>query len=611
MTPNKKIIRKLSFLTSIVGIAFLLHSCANRGHGPQGGMKDTIPPKVITSLPANRALNVTPKEVVIDFDEFIQLDNAYQNVVFSPAHSPAPVTKVVGKKVTVNFADTLKPNTTYTIDFANSILDINEKNPLPNYSFAFSTGNTIDSLQISGYVLNAYTLSPYEGVLVGIYEDKSDSAFVSKPFDRMAKTNEKGFFTIKNVKAGEYKIFALNDIPQAYYYNQQGKDIAMYGKLIIPETQRVIRIDTLWKDTTKTNIDTIISRTYTKYLPNNVVLKTFKEAAPVIQKLKKANRPKRETFSLLFNAPVTQEPVIHPLNFSNGICVKREKTTKQDSLVYWISDPKIVAMDTLRFALDYLKSDAEKKLILKTDTVEILYRKKKNVVKKGEKVFLKFDNNIKSPFDIYDTVSFTFDEPVRCVLKEKISLQHKVDTTWQNIDFRLEYDQLNCIKKMNVIFDMQQKETYKITFDSACIQSDYYKTIDKFSRTFTVKSVEDYGNLYVKLKKIPEHSFVELLDAKEKVVYKRPIKGEEFSFENVLPGTYYLKMTLDENANGKWDTGNYKEHVQPEEVIFFNKKIVIRANWENEEEWDYLATPVLEQRPQELSVQKKNKISTK
>lgn len=225
----------------------LLNGCARMG-SPDGGWYDETPPSVVSTDPAEGATNVTKKKIYINFDEFIKIDNPTENVVVSPPQIEAPEIKAQGKRIIVSLQDTLKPNITYTIDFSNAISDNNEGNPLGNYAYTFSTGDHIDTLQVSGYVLQAEDLEPVKGILVGLYDDLADSAFKTKPMLRVSKTDSRGHFIIKGVAPGKYHVFALQDADGNYTFSQKSEMLAFNHDIIEPTFKPDIRQDTTWTD---------------------------------------------------------------------------------------------------------------------------------------------------------------------------------------------------------------------------------------------------------------------------------------------------------------------------------------------------------------------------
>lgn len=235
-----KYMRNTGLLLAALGMGTLFYSCANMAT-PNGGPYDEQPPRFVSSTPAPNQTDYKGKKVEILFDELIQIDKPSENVIITPPQMEMPVIRSAGRKVVIELKDTLKPNTTYTIDFTNSIADNNEKNVFENFSFAFSTGDVIDTLEVSGTVLNAENLEPMKGIMVGLHSNLADSAFVSLPFDRTSRTNDKGQFTIRNIAPGTYRLFALNDVNRDYKFDQPGEEIAFLDTLIVPSFEAAIR----------------------------------------------------------------------------------------------------------------------------------------------------------------------------------------------------------------------------------------------------------------------------------------------------------------------------------------------------------------------------------
>ena len=364
--------RKITFVVSIIVLFLCLiaPSCANRGQGPQGGPKDTIPPVVLHEMPANGSLNSKVKEIEVTFDELILAENTMENVIISPPQTKLPEIKSRGKKLVVVFNEDLIDSTTYTIDFGNSIVDNNEKNPLRGYTYAFSTGPTIDSLQISGYLLNAEDLNPVEGCLVGLHADLSDTAFTSKPFTRVTRTDSVGYFTIKNIKEGQYKIFALNDLSRDYIF-QAGEGLAFCDSLITPYVKTETVADTIFNDSLF--VDSIVHKNNILYGPDNILLFYFKENK-IMRRLLKTERPEQHFFRIYFSAPADSLPHIEPIgeDWSKNVMVEYNNT--KDTIVYWLTDSLTITTDTLNFAITYLKTDSLFELYSQTDTLSAVYR---------------------------------------------------------------------------------------------------------------------------------------------------------------------------------------------------------------------------------------------
>lgn len=589
----------LAFLVS--GILF--YSCANRAAGPTGGPKDTIPPVVIKTNPLNGTVNFKKKLIEIYFDENVELQKANENVIVSPAQKIMPEIRANARSLTLELQDELIDNTTYSLNFGDAIVDLNEKNPLHNYTFAFATGAVIDTLKISGIVISAENLSPSKGIYVGIYKEDDDSVFFSQPFSRIAKTDENGRFTIDNVRTGMYRIYALGDANRDYIY-QPGEEAAFIDSLVAPFAVTTVKADTIWKDSVK--IDTIKSKVISDYYPQNLLFKLFKENYKR-QYLVKTERKQPECFTFYFNATQAELPVINPLNFEWEGRYSVQKNATQDTLTYWLTDAALVKQDTLTMAVNYLKTDSLNRLVPSTDTLNIVMRLPKATSKPKkaalDDVAYKFNTNLSQVFDVFNAVRFSFESPLRTFDMSKIHLAQKVDTVMKPLEIKwLKSDSISLTYRIEQ--NWEPEANYELKIDSAAFTSIYGNISDKFSSAFKIKSLDEYSSIKLQLEPAVPNAVVQVLDEKDKVVAQKKADLPFTKIEFLRPGDYYLRLFVDENGNGKWDPGSVKDKKQPEAVYYYPKKLSLMANWEFGETWDINALPLLQQKPEELYVKK-------
>ena len=584
-----------------LSLIWLVFSCANKGSGPTGGPKDTTPPKVLKSIPVNGALNFKKKQIQIDFDEMVSIEKPNDNVIISPPQVKPPDVKAIGKNVVINFNEDLQDSTTYSINFGNGIVDLNEKNALKNYLFSFSTGNEIDTLKISGIVINAEDLNPMAGIIVGIYRETSDSVFFKKPLLRIAKTDDNGHFTISNIKKGKYKVFALGDSNHDYFY-QPGEGLALCDSLVKPTFRIEQMKDTIWKDST--TVDSIHTFMGTHFLPDNIVLRYFKENKKR-QYFVKSERKEPFVFNLFFNAPATELPEIKPLNFNWEGKYLLQKSNNLDSLTFWLTDSTVWKIDTLRMQITYLKSDSVFRLKSQTDTISIFQHKvrlnpKAKPIKSKIKVEpLHFSSNVASPFDIYNSIVFNFEAPLSHIDISKIILRHKVDTTFKQIPFK--WRQIDSTKtSFALTYKWIPEKSYEIKIDSAAFRSIYNKTSTKFKAEFKIRSLDEYSSVKLMLSPFNPKAIIQVLDTKDMVLASKPAIDKGTLFEYLRPGDYYIRMFIDNNDNRIWDSGNLFPRRQPEEVFYYPKKLTLKANWDFEETWEYNQVTLLKQKPAEL-----------
>ena len=607
-------------------LMIVVYSCASMGN-PDGGPYDEEPPKFVRSTPKPFAINSKEKKVTIEFDEFIKLEKAAEKVVVSPPQLEQPEIKASGRKVVVGLVDSLRPNTTYTIDFADAIVDNNEGNPLGNYAFTFSTGTTIDTMEVSGTVLSASDLEPVKNIQVGLHSDLSDSAFMKKPFDRVSRTDSRGHFSIRGIAPGKYRIYALMDGNQNYLFDSKTEMIAFSDSIIIPAMEDAMRQDTIWKDSL--TIDTIKSVGYTRFLPDDIILRAFKEENDR-QYLTRSERDKENHFVLTFSARADTLPTLKGLNFDERDAFIIEKTDRNDSICYWIKDSLIYQMDTLEIQMDYLATDTLDRLVPQTDTLflankltraerekleakaaEEKEKERKKKEKKGEKIepeptkFLTLNVDAPSAFDLDRNVYLSFDEPVASIDTASIHMEIKKDSLWEEIPFLFVSDSV-LPRKYEILAEWEPEKEYQLSIDSMAFKGVYGLHTNKVKQTMKVKKLNEYGTILLNITGADSTAVVELLDGSGKVLRQQRITPQNTAdFYYLNPGTkFYIRLFNDRNGNGVWDTGKYSEHLQPEEVYYFPKVWEMKANFDFEENWNINAVPVEKQKLDEIKKQK-------
>ena len=618
----KTLYRRLGVAAAVL---LVLYSCASIGR-LEGGPIDEAPPVFLKSSPMPGSLHNDKKKISIEFDEFIKLDKPGEKIVISPPQVSQPEVKANGKRVDISLQDTLKPNTTYTIDFGDAIQDNNEGNPLEAFTYTFSTGDRLDTMAISGTVLNAENLEPVKGMLVGLHVSLEDSAFTKLPFDRVGRTDSRGRFSIRGVAPGQYRIYALQDADQNFCFNQPSEILAFHDSLIIPTMEQRMRQDTVWKDSL--TIDTVMERSYTHFLPDDVLLRCFKEKS-FSQRLARSERLTPKKFSLYFTAPADTLPLLKGLNFDEtDAFVIEQSTGRNDTLHYWIKDSLIYQIDTLQMSLSYLYTDSLKQLVPRTDTLKLvskqrpksekeLEKERKEKEKEREKrrkrgeeeveetAFLPVDVYAPSSMDVYDYITLTFEEPLESADKGMLHLRHLVDTVWHDMAFDFIRDSLDS-KVYNIYptEDWVSGDNYSFEADSTAFLGLYGLFTDKVKKDFKVKMPEEYGAIFFNVSGVDTPAFVELLDAQDKVLRTVPVTGGKADFYFLNPGKYGARLIKDKNNNGIWDTGKYEEKLQPEEVCYYWQVLELKANFELTQTWDITERTPDKQKPDEMKKQK-------
>ena len=424
-------LRKYYIYLWMVLAALCLRACANKGMGPQGGPKDTTPPDILNVTPANGSVNFSGNTIVIQCNEYLQMKDAANQVLMSPPQRRTPTVKALGKKVVVTFEEPLRDSTTYLIDFGKSICDLNEGNPIESYAYAFSTGPQIDTLQMSGVLINAENLNPISDMLIGIHDDLRDSAFLNKVFVSIARTDEKGHFTLRNLHAGKYHIYALNDISKDYVY-QPGEGLAFSDSLFIPiaidtfvidvpeQKTDSLPLDSLPQDSAAIRLpadtfpekndslpaqsnaiaivlpadssvasvdssaivlpadsvlpdslqaDTVVQlKKITRYEPSNILLRYFEENKRKMYFVR-CLREEPHFFRLLFASPQDSMPRFDSLPPSYI-----QSSQGMDTITVWLQDSAYIKQDTIEFGMTYQLTDSVYNIRWQPDTIAAIYR---------------------------------------------------------------------------------------------------------------------------------------------------------------------------------------------------------------------------------------------
>ena len=627
--------RRLQYWLFAISFLLLAVGCARMG-SPDGGWYDDDPPRVIGCSPEDKATNVTSKKITIYFDEFIKLADATQNVIVSPPQLEMPEIKTQGKKIIVQLMDTLKPNTTYTVDFSDAISDNNEGNPLGNYTYTFSTGENIDTFEVAGYVLSADKLDPVQGISVGLYDDLSDSAFRTKPMLRISRTDEQGHFVIKGVAPGEYRVYALQDADGDFKFTQSSEMIAFSHQTYTPSCAPDIRQDTIWRDSL--HIDNILRVPYTHFYPDDVVMLAFQEVQTT-RNLLKIERLEPNRFTMFFTYGDERLPVIKGLNFDSDSAFVIETSAKKDTITYWLRDTTLVNQDTLRMDLTYMMTDTLGMLVEQTDSaLEVLaktpyekrqkqlkkeieeWQKQQEKLKKAEEPYdsiypikaLEPKYNVQSSMDPTGTIIIEMPTPLASLDTAAIHLYSQIDTLWYRAPFEFSRKD-STLRYYEIRADWQPEREYSLEIDSAAFVDIYGLVSNEFRQGIKVKSLDEYSTLVMQLSGIKDSNIVvQLLDKSENVVQQ--VKAEtdgSAAFFYINPAVYYVRAFIDRNGNNLWDTGKYDEDLQPEDVYYYSRSIECKAKWDSTLQWNLTERKRFQQKPGELTKQKNSKTKKK
>ena len=607
-------------------------SCAKMGQ-PDGGWYDETPPMIVRTTPQDQGTNIKDKKISIYFNEYIKVDNPTEKVVISPPQIEQAEIVASGKKIAVELKDSLKPNTTYTVDFSDAITDNNEGNPLGNYTYTFSTGGHIDTMQVAGYVLNAQNLEPIKGILVGLYNNLSDTIFTKEPMLRVSRTDSRGKFIIKGVAPGDYRIYALQDADNNYVFNQKSEQLAFSHEIITPSFKPDVRQDTVWRDSL--HIDSIMRVPYTHFLPDDIVLRAFTETQ-TDRYLIKTERTEPDRFTLYFSYGDSLLPQITGLNFNADDAFIIEAAEKRDTVTYWLRDTMLVNQDTLRMEVKYMATDTLGVLRLQTDTMDILakvpyekrlkqqqdeyeeWKKKQEKAKKRGKEYetemkpkaLEPKYNVASEPDPDQNITITMPAPLASADTSRIHLYSKHDTLWYKSPFVLR-PKPGVHRTYELLGEWRPGIEYSLEIDTMAFTDIYGKTSAPKKQGFKVKTEDSYATILFDITGMADTTVVvQLLNSSDAVVKEAATDNGRVEFYYIKPDTYYARMFIDSNRNGIWDTGDYAADRQPETTYYYPDKIECKAKWDLTLTWNPVSRSLNLQKPMAITKQKPEKEKT-
>ena len=614
----------------------LTAACASIGN-PDGGRFDETPPRVVGSSPADGAVNVSKRKVQILFDEYIKLEKASEKVVISPPQIEPANVRADGKRVKVDFYDSLRANTTYTIDFSDAIEDNNEGNPMGQYTFSFSTGDVIDTMQVSGRVLNAADLEPIKGIMVGLYPADStwnDTLFRTRPFLRVSRTNGEGRFTIKGVKDGAYRVRALEDKDGDFVFSQKNERVAFDTTVYVTGSFPDVRMDTVWRDSLW--YDSIRVVPYTHYTPDDVLLLAFLEDGQE-RHLLKTVYPEPTSFTFYFTAPSDSTPRIKGLNFDER-CLVADASLKNDTVTFWVTDTALIhRQDTLSMILSYMETDTLGQLVVTNDTLDLspkttyakIATERSKQIEAWEKDRERRQKKAKKPLPYEENpyeriwleagfkpsgslapnqnVRYLAKEPILEVDTTKIHFYVKKDTDWLPAPFLFMPEERSA-KSYMLYAEWEPGQKYRFVMDTAAVVSVLEHESKSVRQEFHVRAVEEYGSIFIHVISPDPGVVVQLLSKNDKVeAQQRTDKEGNADFFFMKPGEYYMRCYVDANGNGQWDTGDYASGLQPERVYYFGKPLPLKAQWDLRQDWDIRAVDVARQKPMAITKQKPDK----
>ena len=541
-------IHKLKYLVFSLGLlltAFLAQRCAN-AVAPTGGPKDTTPPVVVAAVPENQSTHFIGKKIEITFDEFITLENANQNVMISPPLKEKLDIKLKNKTVVVKFKENLVPNTTYTINFGSAIKDLHEGNPFTDYVYSFSTGDHIDTLSITGKVVDAETMKPIENVYVGLYaadRDNLDSLPMTTAPNYISKTDKEGQFSLNGLADKSYRVFALKDANANLYFDLPNESAAFLDTLVTPS------------DST---LKPITLRMFTEVDSTQVLLekKLIEEGL----------------LRFVFRHPAKDAVIMTPEMLPDTFNLVTTHSAAYDT-VWWYFTPNVKDSLWVQVKYDTVINDSSR--------YSLKFKDKKGRNKKTEP--LKVKNNLigRGALVHDDTLTLTFSEPiVRYAMRDSAVFKCDSLIYYDTLAFEPADEQG---VKYRLVTPVAADMNYHIEIPDSVFFGIRNRTNEAIKLDFHVVNDDEYGNIYITV--VPptgmKQVVVQLTNESGKVIKEQVItKNSEVMFDYLMPAKYKLRAILDADGNGKWSTGNYHRHTLPETIIDYINVLDLKAGWD-------------------------------
>ncbi len=596
-------------------VVVLLWNCAQQG-SPSGGPRDEDPPRVTESGPANYSVRFSANKISITFDEFIVLDNVNQELIVSPPMEEKPKIRLRKKTIIIELLDTLKENTTYTLNFGSSIKDLHEGNKLLNFEYVFATGDVLDSLSVKGTLRYAEDLSvPEDPISIMLYDDLNDSVPLKNIPLYIGRSDDSGVFSVNNLRPGLYKVFALKDGNYNFLFDLPGEEIGFLDSSLIVnaefarsilEAKELLDSTGQTSDTMQVPVDTMQVLVDSLLIPvdttgmasdslvdkgpdlNSIYIDLFLFTEETdIQYITDYSRSDPWKIQMMFARPLTDSfrYRVLPTTPEETLDVLEYFTAGRDTLTLWIRDSVDYKRDTLMMEMNYTVKDTSHQYVTRSDTLIFSYRKKntkriKAETEKQQKLVISTIRN-NGELDLNRDLAFDLGVPLKEINDSLISFYQIPDTIEIPEPFQTGAD-TSLLTRGWLSAGWESASKYRMILLPGAITSIYPLEHDTMDITFKTRDIEYYGQILLNLDNV-QNQVVILLINRDKVIRKLIVDSADlYTFSYLVPQEYRLKFVHDLNGNGKWDTGNYLKKLQPESVEFLPVNITVRSNWDHD-----------------------------
>jgi len=577
-------------------------SCAQQG-SPSGGPRDEDPPVVVKIHPPNYSTVFQANKILITFDEYIVLNNVNQELIVSPPMEEQPEVKLKKKTIIIEFEEALRNNTTYTFNFGNAIEDLHEGNTLQNYEYVFSTGEILDSLSVKGTLQYAENLErPEDPISILLYSDLRDSVpLIDIPL-YVGRSNDSGVFSVNNLRPDVYKVFALNDENNNLLFDLPSEEIAFLDTSLIlnADFTRLLLGDSIVSSAISDSMSLDSTGLVTDSLAQTgpdlnsvyIDLMLFTEASD-IQYLIDYTREDRRKIQLVFALPLTDTFSYYSLQAEEESKPRllEYMSSNRDSLTIWLMDSLHYNDDSVQMVVHYTVKDTSEQYVIRSDTLLFSYRDKAVRSKRNRSERKEEEPEVEQlelqtirtngNQDINKDLAFRIDFPLQRINDSLISLYHIPDSVEIPIPFETRSDSLDPYRA-SLSADWESDSRYRMQLLTGAIESIYPMQHDTVDVSFKTRDLEFYGQILLTMNNVKDQVLVQLFSGKTLVKEIMVDTDGQYPFPFLAPQKYQLKFIHDLNENGKWDTGNYLEKIQPEPVELLLKTIEVRSNWDHE-----------------------------
>ena len=572
-------------ILSVILAYTLIAGCA-KVSAPAGGLRDKTPPVIVRSIPVNGSKFFTGKKFEITFNEYVVLDKINEKFMVSPPMKKKPEVSIKGKSIVVEYEDELKDSTTYSFNFQDAVKDLNEGNVYDNLQFVFSTGPEIDSLSVTGNVLNAFVLDVPDNPLILLYRDLSPSAVKESLPDYISRSDKNGYFRINNVREGKYRLYALKDQDNSMNFNLRDEEMAFLNEPVEVSPSKnyfpVIKDTARVKKPTGKTADTAVLKGDYKFIlfrheRKINYLASSTRSMPYLLSYELALPPGDRVFD--FSIPGVPE---------NSYFV--EKSKNNDTLHVWLTDSTLYSTQLINTIITYPYTDTTGVIISREDTIAMRFLAPRSARTRVKPTPYTVKSNLSgTPLRPGEKIVFNSPTPLKPPDTSKIRIYELKGTEKITVPYSFVRDTANsCRIIMNV--DLAQGKQYLYIADSAAFGNIYGEYSDSTGNKISLREEKSFGKLILNIKGYEGSRIIQLLDKNEKMVRETIMSSDgKTEFPLLDKGLYRVRVIYDFNNDGKWTTGNFNFGLQPEPVSFYPREIEIKEDWVVDQDWDISA----------------------